>query len=144
MVNFPVEDAALSPDEERGGILQNLLKKRKYMKQFLQTLATAPEDIAFSETIAVIDTNYDFTPTAFKNGELLNEAGQNNGSCKLFSFARLHGLTQLQTLQCFGAFYHNDVLKNPQGTDHQNIRNFIRFGWDGVVFQGNALTYKAA
>jgi hypothetical protein len=114
------------------------------MKQFLQALATAPEDIAFSETIAVIDTNYDFTPTAFKNGELLNEAGQNNGSCKLFSFARLHGLTQLQTLQCFGAFYHNDVLKNPQGTDHQNIRNFIRFGWDGVVFQGNALTFKAA
>ncbi len=112
------------------------------MKQFLQTLAAAPEGIAFSDTIAVIDTNYDFTPTAFKNGELQNEAGQNNGSCKLFSFAKLHNLTQQQTLYCFGAYYRDDVLKNPQAADHQNIRNFIKFGWDGVVFQGNALTTK--
>jgi hypothetical protein len=112
------------------------------MKQFLQTLTAAPEGIAFSDTIAVIDTNYDFVPTAFKNGELQNEAGQNNGSCKLFSFAKLHNLTQQQTLYCFGAYYRDDVLKNPQVTDHQNIRNFIKFGWDGVVFQGNALTLK--
>ena len=115
-----------------------------YMKQFLQALATAPEGIAFSDTISVIETNYDFAPTAFKNGELLNEAGQNNGSCKLFSFAKLHNLTPQQTLQCFGAYYRDDVLKNPQATDHQNIRNFIKFGWDGMVFQGNALTPKAA
>jgi hypothetical protein len=112
------------------------------MKQFLQTLATSPDSIAFSETIAVIDTNYDFTPVAFKNGELQNEAGQNNGSCKLFSFAKLHNLTQQQTLACFGAYYRDDVLKNPQAADHQNIRNFIKFGWDGVVFQGNALMPK--
>lgn len=114
------------------------------MKQFLQIMATAPEGIAFSDTIAVIDTNYDFAPTAFKNGELQNEAGQNNGSCKLFSFAKLHNLTQQQTLYCFGAYYRDDVLKNPQATDHQNIRNFIKFGWDGVVFQGSALTPKQA
>jgi len=114
------------------------------MKQFLQALATAPDSIVFSDTVAVIDTNYDFTPTAFKNGELQNEAGQNNGSCKLFSFAKLHNLTQQQTLHCFGAYYRNDVLKNPQGTDHQNIRNFIKYGWDGVVFQGNALMPKQA
>jgi len=114
------------------------------MKQFLQTLATAPEGIAFNDTIAVIDAHYDFTPTAFGNGELQNEAGQNNGSCKVFSFAKSHNLTPEQTLYCFGAYYRDDVLKHPLGTDHQNIRNFMKSGWDGVVFQGSALTPKTS
>ena len=112
------------------------------MKQFLQTLKTTPDSTTFNDTIAVIDAHYDFTPTAFRNGELQNEAGQNNGSCKVFSFAKLHNLTPQQTLHCFGAYYRDDVLKHPQGTDHQNIRNFIKTGWEGIVFQGNALTLK--
>jgi hypothetical protein len=112
------------------------------MKQFLQTLEAAPDSINFNTTIAVIDAHYDFTPTAFRNGELQNEAGQNNGSCKVFSFARLHKLSPQQTLHCFGAYYRDDVLKHPQGTDHQNIRNFIKTGWEGIVFQGDALKPK--
>ena len=112
------------------------------MKQFLNTLETAPDSISFNDTIAVIDANYDFIPSAFRNGELQNEAGQNNGSCKVFSFARLHHLTPQQTLHCFGSYYRDDVLKHPQGSDHQNIRNFIKTGWDGIVFEGNALTPK--
>jgi len=112
------------------------------MKTFLHTLATAPTTVTFQDTIAVIDANYDFTPTAFRNGELQNDAGQNNGSCKLFSFAKLHKLNQQQTLHCFGAYYREDVLQHPQGTDHLNIRNFIKYGWEGVVFTGDALTLK--
>ena len=112
------------------------------MKQFLQTLETAPDSITFDATISVIDANYDFTPSAFRNGEMRNEAGQNNGSCKVFSFARLHWLTPQQTLHCFGSYYRDDVLKYPQGSDHRNIRNFIKTGWDGIVFEGNALTLK--
>ncbi len=112
------------------------------MKQFLQTLKISPEDIAFSDTIAVIDAHYDFTPSAFRNGEMQNEAGQNNGSCKVFSFARLNNLSQQQTLYCFGAYYRNDVLNHPDGTDHQNIRNFMKAGWDGIVFEGNVLMLK--
>jgi hypothetical protein len=110
------------------------------MKQFLQTIATAPENISFNDTISVIDANYDFTPTAFRNGEMQNEAGQNNGSCKVFSFARLQRLTPQQTLHCFGSYYRDDVLKHPRGSDHQNIRNFIKTGREGIVFEGNALT----
>lgn len=109
---------------------------------FLQRLNEAPEDIAFSDTMALIDALYAFTPAAFRNGPLLNEAGQNNGSCKLFSFARLHGLTQGQTLHCFGDYYRKDVLGNPEGADHQNIRNFIKTGWGGISFDGYALTPK--
>jgi hypothetical protein len=112
------------------------------MKKYLHILETAPDSISFNDTIAVIDAHYDFAPSAFRNGELQNEAGQNNGSCKVFSFARLHQLAPQQTLHCFGSYYRNDVLKHPQGSDHQNIRNFIKTGWDGIVFEGNALTPK--
>jgi hypothetical protein len=31
------------------------------------------------------------------------------------------------------------VLDNPDGTDHANIRNFIRDGWAGIVFDGVVL-----
>ncbi len=112
------------------------------LNTYLQRLNDAPESIAFNDTIATIEALYDFTPTAFRNGALRNEAGQNNGSCKLFSFAQLHDLSQPQTLHCFGAYYRDDVLKHPDGTDHQNIRNFIAHGWEGIEFSGVALTPK--
>src|SRR5512142_876798 len=114
------------------------------LKSFLQRLADAPDNVTFDETMAMIDSQYEFTPTVFQNGELLNEAGKNNGSCKLFAFAQLHGLSQQQTLHCFGAYYRDDVLQHPAGTDHQNIRNFIKYGWAGIEFGGNALTAKRA
>lgn len=110
---------------------------------FLTQLNTNPDQISFSDTIATVDANYDFTPTAFRNGELENAAGQNSGSCKLLSLAKLHNLSVEQTLQCFGDYYRVDVLLHPDATDHQNIRNFIRYGWDGVKFEGAALIAKA-
>ncbi len=112
------------------------------LKDFLKQLNNAPESVCFNDTIALIDALYDFTPTAFTNGATRNEAGQNNGSCKLFSFAKLNGLSPQQTLCCFGDFYRKDVLGNPAGTDHQNIRNFMQRGWDGIQFDGVALTAK--
>ena len=102
----------------------------------------SPASITFSEVIAHIDAHYDFAPTRFTNGTAVNEAGQNNGSCKIFSFAKLHGLTQDQTLALFGDYYRVDVLGNPEGTDHQNIRNFIQSGWEGILFEGEALREK--
>ncbi len=112
------------------------------LNTFLQQLKSNPQAIEFAQTIAAIDANYDFTPTAFTNGETANEANQNNGSCKIFAFAKLNELTPQETLACFGAFYRDDVLGNPQGDDHANIRNFIQFGWDGVKFEGQALAAK--
>lgn len=105
----------------------------------LQQLKNSPETIQFKEVIAFIDENYDFTPTKFTNGKTVNEANQNNGSCKVFSFAKLNHLSKEETLFLFGEFYRNDVLKNPEGNDHQNIRNFIEFGWVGISFEGEAL-----
>lgn len=108
----------------------------------LEKLKNSPETIQFKEVIDYIDDHYDFTPTKFKNGNTINEANQNNGSCKVFSFAILNNLSKEDTLQLFAEFYREDVLKNPEGTDHQNIRNFMKSGWDGISFEGEALKKK--
>ena len=108
----------------------------------LEKLKNASEEIDFKEVIAFIDENYDFTPTKFTNGKTVNEANENNGSCKVFSFAKVNHLSKEETLSLFGTFYRQDVLKNPDGNDHQNIRNFMEFGWDGISFEGEALSKK--
>lgn len=109
---------------------------------FLEKLKQTPENITFAETIAVIDAHYDFFPTAFENGLQHNAAGENSGSCKLFSFAEIQNLTETATLSCFGAYYYEDVLGNSEGTNHQNIRNFMKTGWEGIGFYGSALVLK--
>ncbi len=109
---------------------------------FIEKLNTTPELIQFSDTMAIIESLYEFTPTAFKNGKLMNQAGQNSGSCKLFSFAQLQGLSVSQTLACFGDYYRIDVLQHPEAEDHQNIRNFIQYGWEGIAFDAPALHLK--
>ncbi len=108
----------------------------------LTQLKTSPETIAFKDVIAYIDQHYTFTPTKFTNGNTVNEAGENNGSCKVFSFAKRKGLTEEETLALFGDFYRTDVLQNPEGTDHQNIRNFMQSGWGGIDFEGEAIKTK--
>ena len=108
----------------------------------LEKIKTAPQSIDFKELIAVIDQNYEFEPTSFQNGDTYNEIGQNSGSCKLFSFALLQNLSKSETLACFGDFYRTDVLQNPMGSNHQNIRNFMSYGWEGIKFDGQALCQK--
>jgi hypothetical protein len=114
------------------------------LNTFLKKLEKTPDSIAFSDTMAVIEAIYEFTPAAFKNGELMNEQGQNSGSCKLFAFAQLQGFSAQQTLACFGSYYRDDVLLHPDGTDHQNIRNFMKTGWEGIQFNSNTLKPRNA
>lgn len=114
------------------------------LSKFLNKLSSTPELIDFDETIAVIDQFYRFTPVEFVNGDLVNKAGQNIGSCKILAFGKLHGLPESEVLACFGKFYREDVLKNPQGNDHLNIRNFSKSGWRGVSFARLALSPKNA
>jgi hypothetical protein len=108
----------------------------------LHQLKTSFEKIDFKEVLAFIEEHYDFTPTKFTNGNTVNEDDQNNGSCKIFSFAKLNDLSKEDTLALFGAFYRDEVLKNPAGTDHQNIRNFRKFGWNRISFEGKALKVR--
>ncbi|MDO6489262.1 HopJ type III effector protein [Colwellia sp. 6_MG-2023] len=95
--------------------------------------------VEFEQVMQVIKDSYNYQPTSFTNGELVNQAGANEGSCKIFYFAQLNELNQQQTLACFGRYYREDVLENPLGDDHGNIRNFIKTGWQGIKFDAIAL-----
>lgn len=112
------------------------------LDEFIRKLDTDPNSIEFENTMSIIEKNYKYHPISFVNGTVNNQAGENEGSCKLLYFAQLNQLSEQQTLNCFGEYYRNDVLHNPKGDDHQNIRNFMRTGWGGVVFQGQALVVK--
>ena len=113
--------------------------------EFLQKIK-GNKEVSFNETIAVITKNFVYIPTEFNNGldenKLINATGTNEGSCKIFAFAQINQLTPQQTLNLFGDFYRIDVLEDPDGTGHQNIRNFMQYGWEGISFAGQALTAK--
>lgn len=117
---------------------QEINKKMK-IKSFIAELKENPKGNTFSRTMEVIDEHYDFIPTAFNNGTLGNLAGENSGSCKIFAFAKRQQLNEELTLACFGEFYFKDVLENPNGEGHENIRNFMKTGWEGIHFKGTAL-----
>lgn len=118
------------------------MMNNRSISQFLDIVKEEPQSIHFSDTITVIEDYYTFIPTGFQNGSQYNAAGENSGSCKIFAFAQLQNLTQSETLACFGAYYFDEVLNHPEGTNHQNIRNFIKTGWSGIQFEGKALTLK--
>jgi len=109
---------------------------------FLNRLETQPASIEFPDVIELVNNLYTYIPTAFRNHNLQSEAGQNTGSCKIFAFARLHELSEDQTLALFGAYYRADVLKTPEGDSHPNIRQFMKTGWDGIEFDGVPLRAK--
>jgi hypothetical protein len=104
------------------------------------------QTVSFNETLAVIAENYHYQPTEFSNGlnehRLINKAGANEGSCKIFAFALINQLDPQQTLHLFGDYYRQDVLNNLQDSNHPNIRNFMKYGWAGICFNGEALVAK--
>jgi hypothetical protein len=112
------------------------------LETFLQKIDSQPQEVNFKETIAVIEAYYQYTPTAFRNGKHENAAGENEGSCKIMAFAQLHKLTPEQTLHCFGDYYRKEVLQAPDGESHQNIRQFMQHGWEGVQFSSPPLNKK--
>ena len=109
------------------------------LKNFLIQLKQSPESVDFDETISLIDSLYKHTEVNFRVGETLSQAGQNIGSSKILGFALLQQLDALSTLACFGNYYR-DVLANPEGEDHQNIRQFMKHEWEGVKFDQPSLS----
>ena len=102
----------------------------------------ANQNLKFADVIAFIEANYHYTPVEFSNGEVVNPAGMNEGSAKVFSLAKLHGLNQIDTLSLFAEHYQS-VLATPDGDDHANIRNFMHYGWHGFGMPTLALSPKA-
>ena len=100
------------------------------------------ELVPFADTLALIGELYRYAPSAFSNGlgddVLHSPAGTNEGSCKVFAFAQLNGLSPDETMACFGEHYQA-VLADPAGTGHPNIRLFMRDGFAGIRFEGTPL-----
>ena len=117
------------------------------LDRLLRLLKSAPDYVEFQDVITTINEHYDYTPVQFSNGMgndlIINSAGENEGSCKIFAFAKLHELSEQQTLACFGTYYREDVLQHPQGKDHLNIRTFMRYGWDDIQFDKLPLSLKS-
>lgn len=100
------------------------------------------DDYAFNETLAFVAEHYDYQPSAFRNGDVENAAGQNEGSCKTLGLALLEGLSTDEALRAFGEHYRS-VLATPQGSDHGNIRALMAHGLEGVKFELQPLKRKA-
>lgn len=99
------------------------------------------DDYAFSETLAFVAEHYDYQPSAFRNGDVENAAGQNEGSCKTLGLALLEGFSQDEALRAFGEHYRS-VVATPDGSDHGNIRALIAHGLEGVTFAQQPLKAK--
>ena len=108
------------------------------VETYIASLKHDPSGLNFAQTLAMIDAHYCFAPTGFKNGSVVNAAGENSGSCKVFSFAQMHELSQDMTLAMFAEHYQN-VLDNPKLDNHANIRAFIVSGFNGLAFDDEAL-----
>lgn len=112
------------------------------LEAFLAMLEEQPESVEFDNTLRIIETYYNYTPAGFRNGSLRNAPGENAGSCRIFAFAHRQGLGEHQTLHCFGRAYREEVLGDPQGQGHKNIRQFMKTGWAGIVFDSEPLAPK--
>lgn len=116
------------------------------IEELLDQIKTRPDKVNFDDVMATIAEYYDYQPTRFTNGpeadRLINEAGTNEGSCRIFAFGKLNWLTEAETLACFGHYYRDDVLLNPGGSNHANIRTFMEYGWSEIHFDKPALIIR--
>ena len=99
------------------------------------------DEANFADVIAFIEDNYTYTASAFTNGNQENAADQNQGSAKVLAYAKLNNLSQEDTLKLFAEHY-NAVIETPNGPDHNNIRQFMKNGWNCVSFENDVLTAK--
>lgn len=96
----------------------------------------------FSATLNFIESEFDFTASAFRNGNVANQIDQNQGSCKVFALAQLLELSQEQALRCFGEHYR-DVLATPEVDNHHNLRRVLKEGLSNIEFDAFPLQQKA-
>eukprot|EP00588_Corethron_pennatum_P003338 CAMPEP_0194288788 /NCGR_PEP_ID=MMETSP0169-20130528/37617_1 /TAXON_ID=218684 /ORGANISM="Corethron pennatum, Strain L29A3" /LENGTH=215 /DNA_ID=CAMNT_0039035889 /DNA_START=19 /DNA_END=666 /DNA_ORIENTATION=+ len=109
---------------------------------FNSNLEMSGDSLQFEEFLEMVDECYEFGMIQFKNGDVVNAPGENDGSAKVLSYAALAEFDESTTLKLWGQYYR-EVLADPEGDSHSNIRNFMKTGWKGVPFEnGIALTKK--
>lgn len=99
--------------------------------------------VRFAEVLQIVD-KFDVNPYAgYTSGkgtqtEMHNAPGQNVASAKVFYLCSSLNTSKEATLRLFCEHYER-VLNEPDGSSHQNIRNFMRDGWSGIEFDGPIL-----
>jgi len=99
------------------------------------------DTLKFEELMEVIDTHFEVGLIEFKNGDIVNKPGENEGSAKLLSYAALSDFDKDTTLTLWGQYYR-EVVADPDGDSHPNIRNFMKTGWDGTYNNTCNLYYR--
>jgi hypothetical protein len=97
--------------------------------------------MGFAEVLDYIAAEYEYYPSSFKNGELYNAENENQGSARILAFAEICSLSKEDTLRLFAEHYRA-VLADPDGAGHQNIRQFMQYGWEAVKFDRAVLVRK--
>lgn len=133
-------------DDEPSRILEEIRASGETIpeacKLFNKNLKENGDLVMFEDVMVLVDKYYSSCPIEFRNGDVVNKQGENGGSAKLLSYAALSNMDKETTLKLWGQHYR-DVLNTPDGDNHGNIRNFMKYGWAGVPFEnGIALTRK--
>lgn len=110
-------------------------EKTKFLAQLVD------DNFQFETTLAFIEKHYNFTPSAFNNGDVINTVDQNQGSCKIFSLVQLIDLNKEQALACFGQHYR-DVIATPDTNNHHNLRRVLKEGIENITFTRFPLEQK--
>lgn len=118
------------------------------MHQDHQRLITNAQqnNVVFQDVISTIRAHYECCPVAFSTGtgtalRTDNAAGTNMASSQLLAYARRLGLDAATALALYGEHYR-DVLADPAGKSHANIRAFMANGWAGVVMTEDPLRLR--
>ena len=109
------------------------------LNELLQQLQA--KQIVFKDVLAYIEERYHYSASSFTNGNQHNSDSENQGSARILYFAKLNNLSKEETLLLFAEHY-DAVTARPEGTDHQNIRQFLANGWEEVSFEKEVLTSK--
>lgn len=99
------------------------------------------DPIQFKDVLTFIEQNYSYSASSFQNGAQFNAENENQGSARVLYFAFINELNEEEALALFGEHYLA-VLETPDGVDHQNIRQFMKNGWQGVKFDKDVLQPK--
>lgn len=99
-------------------------------------------NLMLEDVLEMINAHYETQLLEYSVGNIVNKQGENEATGLILSYAALSNMNKETTLKLWGQYYR-DVLKNPNGTDHANIREFMKNGWNSVPFEnGIALTKK--
>ncbi|MBT3727100.1 hypothetical protein HOG21_05480 [bacterium] len=100
-------------------------------------LLEAKEAETFDDFIAFVDKYFMLISTGFNNNGLKNNKFKNEGSLKVLAFAKYCKMTDVTEIAGLFKGYYKDVLKDPKGDNHQNIRHLINGSIYEVSFDVN-------